>query len=739
MIRSDFPVPPRRFGGVLLASAALAGPLAGAEVPDESKEAENSELKPIIVTETASRVVEDLRDVPQSVVIVDSETIERRQPTTPVEMLREQPGIWAVSVAAQGSPILRGQIGNRVIYLWDGVRINNGALFGGPNGFFNQFPVGAVDRMEVVLGSGSVQYGSDAIGGVVNVISKQAMFTEDPLIGGSVYGRYGSNNGENTQTIDFHGGNSTFAFSGGITRQEVSDYHGPDFGAASPSGFDALGGYANFAWRPTDNQELRLSWIYNERTNVDSYVQSKLNAGGVPRIYSPSEQRGILKFDYTLTEAGSWSDEFKAYGYYHFYDALRDRRVENASTFATTRRDQDQDVWGIGLQNAKEWGPVRLIAGMDYRDEDLSSRQALYSLTKATGAFRVSEPAGNTPDGTYDVFDTFATLTWKPTEAWLLSAGARFESSHLKSEPVALDVIPNAGYTIRDLMLDKTWDSVTWNFGTVYDFTPELSLAATVGSGFRAPTYSDVLSAGTPVFSSRIASVPSPNVDPERSISVELGPRYQSECFSATLTGYYTHLSDVVGSVESGTVTIPGQGTFTASRSANIGRGYVAGVEAAAAWEFSEGWTVFGNGTYTRGEDTTANDPYRFIPPVHGSVGLRYESPSGKWWVEIVEVMAGKLDRHSIRDEQDAGFSTDPGYGSPNNTTNPPLRPDFSIPGFAVTNIRGGVKVWERPESTLDLTVDLNNVLDAHYREAYAQQQREAPGFGVVVGARLGF
>ncbi|WP_075088203.1 TonB-dependent receptor plug domain-containing protein [Verrucomicrobium spinosum] len=94
--------------------------------------------------------------------MVDKETLERRQARTPVEMLQEEPGVWAVSVAAQGSPILRGQIGNRVLYLWDGIRINNGALFGGPNGFFNQFPVGAVDHMEVIRGAGAVQYGSDA-------------------------------------------------------------------------------------------------------------------------------------------------------------------------------------------------------------------------------------------------------------------------------------------------------------------------------------------------------------------------------------------------------------------------------------------------------------------------------------------------------------------------------------------------------------------------------------------------
>lgn len=163
------------------------------------------------------------------------------------------------------------------------------------------------------------------------------------------------------------------------------------------------------------------------------------------------------------------------------------------------------------------------------------------------------------------------------------------------------------------------------------------------------------------------------------------------------------------------------------------------GVEAAAAWAFSEGWTLFGNGSYTYGQDTTLDDPYRFIPPLNGVLGLRFESPTGKWWVEMVEVMAASLNRHALRDEQDSGFSTDPGLGSPNAATNPPLRADFSIPGFAVTNLRAGMKVWEHESRALDLTLDLNNLLDTGYREAYAQQQPEAPGFGVVIGARLTF
>lgn len=693
----------------------------------------------MIVTETATRVTEDVRTISQALTIIDEDDLKRRQPRTPIEMLKEEPGIWGVNVAAQGSPIIRGQIGNRVLYLWDGVRINNGALFSGPNGFFNQFPVGAVDRIEVVRGSGSVQYGSDAIGGVVNVFSKQAGFSDQPDFGGELYSRYGSNDGENTETFDFHSSGPQLSFSAGITRQEVGDYHGPQFGALTPSGFNALGGYANLAWRPTDNQVLRLSWIHNERTDVDSYVQSKLNASGIPRIFGPMERRGIVKLDYTVKDLGPWSDELKAYGYYQYYDSLRERRVETGTTFTNTTTDVGQDVFGMGLQNAVEWEKVKLVYGTDYRMEDLASSLSQFKLTKSSGATSTTEPPGNTPDGTYDVFDTFATLTYRPIERLILSAGGRFENSHIDSNPVASDVIPGAGYTLADLQLDKSWNSVTWNLGAVLDPDEKLSWAANVGTGFRAPTFSDVLGAGAPVFSTRIASLPSPQVDPERSITFEAGPRYHSEKVNASLTGYYTHLSDLVVSTVSGTVVIPGQGTFDASRKSNNGEGYITGVEMALSYEFADNWTFFGNGTYTYGKNTVTGKPLRFIPPLNGTVGVRYTSPSGRWWAEAVEVMAAALDRHSPDDEQDAGFSTDPGLGSPNTTTNPPLRRDYSIPGFAVTHLRGGVKVWDTQESTLDLTLDVNNVLNKSYREAYSQQQREAPGFGVVVGARLGF
>lgn len=713
---------------------------APAEEPANPPKTEDTTTLPtVVVTETALRTSQDVRNVPQSMTIVGKDAIERRQPRTPVEMLKEEPGIWAVGVAAQGSPILRGQIGNRVLYLWDGVRINNGALFGGPNGFFNQYPMGAVDHIEVIRGSGAVPYGSDAIGGVINIFSKKAEFTDELDAGGEIYGRYGSNDGENTEIMDVHMTGPTLAFSAGFTNQEVGDYRGAGEGILSPSGFEAKGGYANLAFRPAEGHTFRLSWIHNERTNVDSYVQSKLNANGIPRIFGPSEKRSILKFDYTAEDLGSWSDELKVYGYYQYYSSLRERRVQSAPAFTTTTTDVDQEVYGLGVQNAAGWGKTRFIYGVDYRKEDLASALSQDRYSYAGGSTTTTEPHGNTPDGSYDVFDAFATVEFHPTEKFMFSVGARFENTHIDSSPEPSDVIPDAGYALDTLELDKSWQSVTWNIGAIYNLTKNWDLTANVGSGFRAPTYSDLFSAGPPVFSSRIASVPSPDLDPEKFINYEFGPRYHAEKISASLAAYWTQFSDLVTSQTNGTVTIPGQGTYEASRNVNSGEGNVRGIELAVSYQLARDWTLFGNAAYAYGQDTSADEALRFIPPFNGVLGLRYEAPSGRWWAEVVEVFADDLRRHSPRDEQDAGFSKDPAYGSPNTTNNPPLRDDFSIPGWAVTNVRGGINVWKREGSAFDITVDLNNIFNASYREAYSQQQKVAQGFGIVVGARLTF
>jgi len=732
-----------RAGGLTaILSASIAGLVHGEQPSNAAPSSTTSStvtLPTVVVTDTPLRTNEDILNIPASVDVLDNSTINERQPRTPNVALKEEPGIWSVNVAAQGSPILRGQIGNRVLYLWDGIRINNGSSFAGPNGYFNQFPLGAIDRMEVVRGSGSVQYGSDAVGGVINIFSKKAAFSDHFEIGGDLYGRYGSNDDENTEEADLHISSERFALAAGFTRQEVDNYDGRGSGTISPTGFNALGGYANIAIQPFTDQTLRFSWIGNQRTDVDSYVQSKLNANGVPRIFNPLEHRDILKLDYTALNLSPWSDELKFYGYYQRYHELRERRTDSGTSFTNITTDTKQSIWGLGLQNTTSIDKFRFIYGVDYRTEDLGSSLHQRLEDELTGETSTSIPNGKTPAGTYNVFDAFLTGEYRPTSFLLFNAGVRFENTQLHSTPVAADVIPNAGYTLQQLRVQKDWQSFTWNIGSVLNVTKHFDLVANISSAFRAPTYSDLLSAGTPVFSSRIASVPALNLDPEKAITYEFGPRYHDEKFSGFVTGYYTHLYDVVSQVESGTVNIPGQGTFAATHNANSGRGYVTGVETSISYRPIHDWTVFANATYTYGQDSQNDVALRFIPPFFGTFGIRYDSPSGRWWVEATEEWALRLTRHAPQDEQDAGFSLDPAFGSPNTTNNKPLRDNFDIPGYWITNVRGGWKVWQHGTREFTVTLDLNNIFNRRYREAYAQQEVTAPGFGATIGARLTF
>jgi len=689
------------------------------------------------ITVTATRSPADVNVLPQSVSILSAEALEDIGARTPNQALREEPGIFSVQVASQGSPIIRGEIGNKVLYLWDGIRINNGALFSGPNGFFNQFPIGSIDRMEVIRGPGAVQYGSDAVGGVINVLAHPAETFSDPAkFGGELFTQYGSVDGEKTSAARFWAAGPRFSAIGDVSGQAVGNYAAPGLGHIANTGFNGVGANVSMAYRVKDRQTARVSWIHERRFDVNTYTQSKLNADGVPRIFGPFEQRGILKLGYDFNNLSRWSHDLKLYSYYQYYDAARTTTVDSASTSNKTVGYTDQSIWGGGVQNTLFVGDNHITFGGDYRTESLGTTKNLFTTTFATGNVVLTNPNGNVPNGDYNVGDAFAIASFRPWSRLNITAGGRFDTTHLISYPRAVDPLPP--FTIQSMTMDKRWNSGIWNVGGVLKIAGGLNLVANAATGFRAPTFSDVLSISVPVFASGVASVPSPSVLPERSLTAEAGLRYATPRVYISVTGYNNHLTDSLVSTAVGTINIPGVGVVTALQNSNVASGYIRGLEMEGSAKLRRDVTLFASYTYTHGMDNFAHVPLRFIPPPFGTGGLRYTPLRKRFWADASVTMVDRMRTHAPNDEIDAGFSRDPGFGSPS-ATNPAYRPGFQMPGYAVFNLRFGAPVWTHGPVGLDLQAGLNNLFNLRYREAYAQQELLAPGFGAVLGGRFHF
>ena len=116
---------------------------------------------------TAVRHEQHKIDSPRAVTIITAEDIRERNYRSVPEALMEAAGVWVQHTNyGGGSPIIRGMVGNQILILIDGIRLNNAIYRMGPNQYLNTIDINQVERIEIVRGAGSVLYGSDALGGI---------------------------------------------------------------------------------------------------------------------------------------------------------------------------------------------------------------------------------------------------------------------------------------------------------------------------------------------------------------------------------------------------------------------------------------------------------------------------------------------------------------------------------------------------------------------------------------------
>lgn len=683
------------FGFLLLAGWAVAG----------AQEGDPVELSTLQVT--AGRLQEDAAEVPQPVTVISREQIERSTPQVMTDLLRGQPGVFLQSSGpGQGIAIIRGLKGSEVLHLVDGMRLNMTFFRNSPSQYVALVDPFNIQQVEVLRGPAGTLYGSDAMGGVLQVLTPEPRFAGEAWDArASVLTRLGSADLAKLGRAQFAAGTSAFAAGGGFTYADYGQRDLGDGGREPYTEYSARGGDAKVLWSPALGHELMLSGQWFETPRLPRYFEIAGGPGGaspnngLPVYFQPNSRR-FLHARYRLAAPLPFADSYEAHLAQQVIDDDRVRMID-ANT-----REQEQNrstLTAITAQFITDRDGVRWVYGVDFHRDEVDSAKSRTNLaTDVTTARAATFPDGASEDseGAYLLGE------WRPFEPWLLESALRYSRVETALPATAV----SAAATVEN-------DDVTGHLGSALRLAPAWLWTANLARGFRAPNIFDLGTLGPrPNSSPQQVNVPNTALRPETILSVDTGLRWREGDWSLEGSVFYSVHDDRIEPREPTGNTVP-FGTLGCNepagcvevRSENIAQARYHGVEAGLRYGAGalEGYATL---NYTRGEEEKAGvtGPANRVPPLNGQLGLRW-SPRADLFAEPYVLLADRQDR---LDDDDQGDVRIPPQGTP---------------GWVSANLRLG---W-KPVTGTRLQLDLQNLLDASYREHGSGI--DAAGFGATL------
>jgi len=646
------------------------------------------------VTVTATRRPTAIGEVAAAVTTVKRETLRPLAPDVFAEALRGTPGaFFQQTTPGQGIPIVRGLKGSQVLHLVDGIRVNNAFFRDAPNQYLGLVDPFTVERVEVLRGAAGSLYGADAMGGVVQVFTREALF-EGPArdAGYRLFGSFDSADRGWAGRAAAAVGNARTSLAGGVSWQDRDDRRTGDGETVTPSGFTSRAGNLRWRRKTESGHEWMLSVQSLEQPatpRVDELVPGFGQERPAASEYAFEPNRRTLLHGRYRYPGGDRLDGFELH---LARQVITDDRVIRAFESPERVRERNESTLdGFTLQAFQALTPgLSLLWGSElYRDTVRSARQV---TNLDSGAVAPAPP--RFPDrSTLDSDSVFANLGWKGTGPWSADAGLRFSRFRIR-----LPTATGAPATTRDL------DDVTGDLRLRYRLREGVSLITNLGRGFRPPNVFDLGTLG-PRPGNRF-NVANPELGPETVWSYDLGIKTVSGAWA--LEGFLFHLDyrDRITSVATGERTPDGR---VVVRSENRDTVRISGLETALSWTPSpalEGRLVVNFAYGDERDDTGRSVPADRIPPLNGRLALTWR-PSSRWRLDPFLLFAARQDRLSPRDERD-----------------PRIDPRGTA-GWVTLNVHAR---WQaRPDLALGLR--LENLLDEAYREHGSGL--DAPGFNL--------
>jgi hemoglobin/transferrin/lactoferrin receptor protein len=606
------------------------------------------------VVVSASKFQQSKKEVPQTIISIDSKAIQFSNPQTSADLLSNSGRVFVQkSQLGGGSPLIRGFSTNRLLITVDGVRLNN-AIFRGGN-VQNVLSINPfnVENTEIILGSGSVIYGSDAIGGVMNFYTTTPKLSESktPNLSARSTVRYASANTEKTAHLDFNVGFQKWGFH---TSASVSDFgdlkmgiHGPDdylslFYNQQTNAGDVMVSnttpriqkFTNFRqihlaqkvlFKASDDLKFDLGIQYSTTSDYPRYDRlATYDSEGLLRYaewnYGPQDW---LLANIQMTKLSSRSNFYDKIKISAAYQNFKESRI-NRRFNANTRKIREENVDALSM-NFDFYKTLSTTSNIFYGTEYIYNRVGSSGYSEHINTNATERIDSRYPDGSkWQTLAAYLSHKYKPNTKLTIQSGIRYNYVTINADLSA----NNAFFNLPFKMVNLNTSALTGTFGLSWNPNPTFLWKFNATTAFRAPNIDDI----GKMFESEpgLVVVPNSNLKPEYAYGGELGLTVnlnESVIFDAST--YYTYLDNALvrkNFTVHGESVMEYDGELSDIQAIqNASRSWIYGFEAGLKVRFSKALKLTSQYSYVQGvqeEVLGVELPVRHVAPVFGNVHI---------------------------------------------------------------------------------------------------------------------
>jgi len=621
---------------------------------------------------SASKWEQNLNEIPNKITTIPPRQIAFNNPQTAADMLSISNEVYIQkSQLGGGSPMIRGFSANSVLIVVDGVRMNNAIFRSGNLQNVISIDPNIIENAEVVFGPGSIIYGSDALGGVMDFHTRKVKLSENekPHISANSLLRYSSANNEKTAHFDINYGKKNWGF---VTSVTFSDYDDLKMGSVGnddyvrneyverrsgvdtiinnknenvqkQSGFNQLNILQKIRFKPNDNLDINYGFHYSTTSDIPRYdrlIQYKNDKLKYAEWYYGPQKWMMNNLNIRFSKKSKLFDELILTAAYQIFDESRiDRKFQKDELRS---RSENVNVASINLDLDKKISKKSTI---------FYGLEGFYNKVNSSGKIEnintLEEFPTSTryPDGgsDYSSFAGYFSFKSNISKKITISSGLRYSQVIMKSE-----FIDTTFFNFPYDEININTGALNASAGMVYLTDNNWKFNINLSSGYRAPNIDDIAK----VFDSEPGTVivPNENLKPEYAYNLDIGTsRNFSNQSKINATIFYTILDNAMVRRD---FTFNGYDSIMYDEEmskvealTNTGSAIIYGGSVTLKVNLKKGFVISSNLTYTKGKDDEGY-PVRHVAPLFGSSSITYTNDKIK--LKLYSIYNGKISFENL-------------------------------------------------------------------------------------------